>query len=158
MLAHVLRYVGIMDADLWFAVRESVAFQRHVAERLFLDVSDDVVRRVLRRVENRLAARLTSGFSTASLERDALALIKRALTREARRCSADLGRMRFERDSPHESLARVASHLTYFEALTDLWLRAGFTLHEIAAEHCSSVQAVQRLQDRALRKLRRANR
>jgi hypothetical protein len=144
-----------MRADPSFAVRESVASQRHIAERLFPETPDDVVRRMLRRVENRLAARLTRGFSMASLESDALALIKRALRREARLHSADLVRKRIEPDSPDEFLARVASRLTYLEALTDLWLRAGFTMQEIAAEQCSSVRAVRRLRDRALSRLHR---
>lgn len=146
-----------MRADPSFTVRESVASQLHVAEQLFPDAPDDVVRRVQRRVENRLAARLSLRVSRASLDNDARALIKRTFRREAHLHSADLERKRLDRDSPNELRARGAAPLTYLEALIDVWLRAGFTTQEIAAEQCSSARAVRRLHDRARTKLRRTN-
>jgi hypothetical protein len=113
---------------------------------------------VLRRVENRLATRLSHGFNTASLESDAVALIMRARRSQARLHSGDLVRNGVAPGSPDEFLAHVASRWTYLEALTDVWLRAGFAMQEIAAEQCSSVRAVRRLRGRALRKLRRTDR
>jgi hypothetical protein len=158
MLVHGLRYLGIMRADPWlmFAVKESVASQRHLAQRLLPEATDDVLSRVLRRVENRLATRLSRGVSTASLESDAVALIMRARRSEARLHSGDLVRNGVAPGSPEEFLAHVASRLTYLETLTDLWLRAGFTMQEIATDQCSSVRAIRRLRNRALSKLRRA--
>jgi hypothetical protein len=105
-----------------------------LAATLFPEASDDVVRRVLRRVENRLTARTARGFSTATLGADALVLIKRGLGHEARRHSTHFGRRQSREESVNEFLARAPSRLTYFEALTCRWLRAGVTLQEIAAE------------------------
>lgn len=146
-----------MRADPSFAVRESVASQLHLAEQLFPDAPDGVVRRVQRRVENRLAARLTLGVSNASLDNDARALIKRTLRREVLLHSGDLERKRLDRDSPNELRASDPARPTYLEGLIDVWLRAGFTTQEIAAEQCSSARAVRRLHDRARTKLRRTN-
>src|SRR3712207_7681943 len=66
-------------------------------------------------------------------------LIKRALRCETRRYAADGGWKQFEHGSPNEFLARVASRLTYFEALTSQ-----------IGEHTSELQSRQYLVCRLL--------
>lgn len=141
---------GIMDADRR-TVRSVLARRRSLIKKLFPEEPDHVVGRVFRRTENRLAARLAKGHGTTTLERDALALIKRSLGHEERRRSAKR-RQTHAPESSHEQ-THGARCLTYLETLTCLWLRAGFTIPEIADEQHTSVMAIRRLLDRAVRKL-----
>jgi hypothetical protein len=95
------------------------------------------------------------GDGTTTLARDALALIKRSLEHERRRRSAKL-RPKVSLELPVGPSHPVGLSLTYLEAAISLWLRAGFSVREIADEQRTSVEALQRLRDRAVRKLMRA--
>jgi len=91
-----------------------------------------------------------------TLSRDALALIKRSLEHERRRrASAKLRRS--VAPALWMSVSRSGGFsLTYLETAICLWLRAGYSMREIADDQSTSVDALKRLRARAVRKLRQA--